>query len=398
MIKIIIPQNNTNLMNDLSEDVLKNVVFCIFNTTDYEREFENRRFGRFIKIINTITNEIHFVCFSKSDNDSRNAHLMQFVSPAYIQFYNFNSNNKHIDIYLINPNRNDRTDYIKMFYRCFLTIGINILNLNELGISGIIPFKNYEDLKKYRNNTSERNIHNKQTYFTDDNEQISLYGKTFGANVMESFIFALTLKSIVKKPVLFYPVLDNNSDSIPQDQRQILEDKGIIFGDTIELQENGYSKPVSRITSRNTPNFHYNLLQKFGEKRCYLCGCDIEHLIIGSHIERVADIDRNSEYTEQIKAERATDGDNGLWLCANHDKMFEFGVIYFENELLRISNFVQDEFSQNFINKSIFETIIIYPNNLDSVGIINDGTFKIKNNHFNSNMREYIHKHINRIA
>lgn len=398
MIKVILPQNNTNLINDLSDDVLNDIVLRIFNTTTYEREFENRRNGRFVKVINESTDETHFVCFSNPNNNSRNAHLMQFVSPTYTEYYNDSTTNKYLDIYIINPDRNDRTDYIKMFYRCFLTIGIDILNIDQLGVSGIIPFVNYEDLKNYRSKTSGRNAHNRQTYFTDDDEQISLYGKTFGANAMESFIFALTIKEIVKKPVVFYPVLDNESESISSDQRMILEGNGVIFGDIIELQTNGYAKPVTRITSRNTPNFHYNLLQKFGEKRCYLCGCDMEHLVIGSHIERITDIDHETEYTDAVKAERATDGDNGLWLCANHDKMFEFGIIYFENRLLRIGAFIQDIFSQNYINKSIFETILIYPDDLNSVGVIEGFDFKIKPNHYNSRMSDYISKHIARVS
>ena len=33
-----------------------------------------------------------------------------------------------------------------------------------------------------------------------------------------------------------------------------------------------------------------NLFKKFGDKKCYLCDCDIDSLIIASHIHRVTDI------------------------------------------------------------------------------------------------------------
>ena len=33
-----------------------------------------------------------------------------------------------------------------------------------------------------------------------------------------------------------------------------------------------------------------NLFEKFGDKKCYLCDCDIDHMIIASHIHRVTDI------------------------------------------------------------------------------------------------------------
>lgn len=388
MIKIILPTNQ-NLLNDLTDVILQNVCNYIFNTTEYETESENRRTGRYIKIKNDETNEVHYVCFSNPNNNSRNAHLMQFVSPTYVEFYNDNSENKHLDIFLINPSGNDRTDYIKMFYRCFITIGINILNLNDLGITGIVAFNSYEDLKSYRNQTSGRNTHNRSTYFTDDDEQISIYGKTFGANAMESFIFGLTIKKIVEKLVVFYPVLDNESDSLSVEQRNILTSEGLTYGDSIELSPTGFAK-ATRDTSRNTSVFRYNLLQKFGDKQCYLCGCDLEHLVIGAHIERITDIDHNTSYTPDQKSERATDGDNGLWLCANHDKMFEYGIIYFEQYIMRVGAFISEQLQQNFIEKSVFDMRQVYFN--DIKGTI----FEVKQEHRNEKMLDYINKHLNR--
>ena len=38
----------------------------------------------------------------------------------------------------------------------------------------------------------------------------------------------------------------------------------------------------------------------------------------------------NSTLDETEKRRRAVDGDNGLWLCATHDKLFEYGKIYFD--------------------------------------------------------------------
>lgn len=401
MIKVILPRNNSNLVRDLSNEVLRDVVYRIFNTSDFieEDDLSNRRNGRFIKIVDDASNHVYYICFSNPNNDSRNASLMQFVSPSYIEFYNDPLPNKTLCIYIINPSRNDRTNYIRMFYRCFQTIGINILNADQLEIPEITPFVNYEDLKRYRGETSGRNMHNKQSYFIDDESQISLYGKTFGANTMESFIFALTLKKIADKRVVFYPVVDNNSRDVSAGQRNILIDLGVEFEEAIELfSSDGYAKPNSRGGSRNTPVFHYNLLKKFGEKRCYLCGCDMEHLIIGSHIERVSDIDRSASYNNDEKARRSSDGDNGFWLCANHDKMFEYGIIYFEDYLLSINSIIVNPEDLQFIHKSIFETRPIFSDDLISVGNIEDNKFNIKQDHFNNNTADYISKHLGRIG
>lgn len=387
MIKVVLPRNNSNLINDLSELVLRDVCNILFGSSAYSIEYVDRRIGRYIKIINDFNDEVHYVCFSNPNNNSRNAHLMQFVSPTYVEYYKDNAVNKHLNIYLINQSGNDITDYIKMFYRCFTTIGIRMLNLQ--GVSGILPFNSYEDLKSYRNLTSGRNAHNRSTYFSDDENQVSIYGKTFGANAMESFIFGLTIRRIVEKKVVFYPVVDNESENISTEQQRILTTSGISYGDIIRLLPTGYAR-ATRDTSRNQSVFKYNLLQKFGDQQCYLCGCDVEHLIIASHIERVTDIDSNASYTSDQKAERSTDGDNGIWLCASHDKMFEYGIIYFEGNELRVRSFIGNDTQKRFIEKSIFEMRKVYFDDLS------EPIFKIQAEHYTNKMREYINKYLER--
>lgn len=389
MIKIFIPENNLNLLNDLTDLLLEDVCIRIFKIKDYIVVNEQRRVGRYIRLINDETNEIHVVCFSNYRNDSRNARLMQFVSPAYVEYYNLISDNKHIDVYLVNQASNDETDYIKMFYRCFLTIGISILNLEDL--PNIVPFTSYEDVKSYRNQTSVRNSHNRSTYFTDDNNQISIYGKTFGANAMESFIFALTILKIVDRPVVFYPVLDNESVQLSQEQVRIMSESGISYGSIIDLLPSGYARPT-RNSSRNQSVFKYNLLQKYGDQQCYLCGCNLEHLIIASHIERVTDIDKNESYSLSHKAERSTDGDNGLWLCASHDKMFEYGVVYFEEKVLKVKKSITNQQQKDFIQASIFKMRQIYYDNSVELEV------KIKSEHYSHMMQEYLSKHTERLS
>lgn len=41
----------------------------------------------------------------------------------------------------------------------------------------------------------------------------------------------------------------------------------------------------------------------------------------------VADIKHDARYTEEEKLSCATDGENGLWLCHNHHKMFDENII-----------------------------------------------------------------------
>ena len=401
MIEVILPSKGA--LADLSDEVISLVVQKIYHVSEYQVSSEARGIGRYIKVRNTDDGSIHYACLSNPENDSRNARLMQFASPAYVDYEKDESDNKSFDIYIIRPSHNDRTDYAKLFYRCFVTMGINILNLDELQLADISPFNSYEDLKSYRDRTSDRNSHNRQTFFVDESneyaDQISIYGKTFGANAMESFIFAITLAKIASKKVVFYQVLDNGSSALSDAQREVLKNEGVEFGENINLLPSGRATPSStRDTSRNTPVFHYNLLEKYGEKRCYVCGCDMEHMIIGSHIERISDINHNVNYNDAEKSRRATDGDNGLWLCANHDKMFEYGIIYFDGATLQIENLPNESTDRPYINHS-FETIgKIYQADLASIGEIQNGQFQIRREHYNTNMRDYLEKHKSRIV
>lgn len=87
-----------------------------------------------------------------------------------------------------------------------------------------------------------------------------------------------------------------------------------------------------------SPQFIYNLLSKFdGEKKCALCGCKIERIIQAAHIYPVADIRKRHDLDFSAKFKLAVDGDNGIWLCENHHKLFDSGLIWFEEGKLCIS-------------------------------------------------------------
>ncbi len=398
---------NRGILISLEDVILKKIVESIYgDNAEFEILTEDRQKGRYIKVVNLEEDEIHFVCLSNPGNNSRNARLMQFIPPTYMAYSKESSfTNKKIDAYIIEPTNNDKTNYAKMSYRCCATLGIKILNESELGFfDNINPFVQYEEFKECRNKTSERNSHNNQTYFIDESndfaDQISIYGKTFGANGMEAFVLAMTLSKLTDKPIVFYQVIDNNTNQISEAQRDFLRENDVVIGDvSIELEENGSVRTTDDTnTSRNTPVYHYNLLKKFGEKRCYICGCDMEHMVIGSHIERITDINHNTSYSNTEKNRRATDGDNGFWLCANHDKMFEFGIIYFDGATLKVGTLLHEETDKAYIDHSFKSLDEVYDNELTSVGAILDDHFIIRDEHYNQNMRDYLQKHKNRVT
>ena len=66
--------------------------------------------------------------------------------------------------------------------------------------------------------------------------------------------------------------------------------------------------------------FRTKLLER--NKKCALCGVSMESCLIASHIKPW----RNSTPEEKL------DANNGLLLCPNHDKLFDIGLISFDEE------------------------------------------------------------------
>ena len=58
-----------------------------------------------------------------------------------------------------------------------------------------------------------------------------------------------------------------------------------------------------------------------------MCSCNIDAIIQGAHIWPVAYIKADNTLTIDEKWDMATDGNNGLWLCENHHKLFDRNLI-----------------------------------------------------------------------
>ncbi len=98
--------------------------------------------------------------------------------------------------------------------------------------------------------------------------------------------------------------------------------KIVNIDDELEKQE------FENNNSLRSPRFHAHLLDKSGEKRCVLCNCGISEIIQGAHIWPVADIKRVTTLSDQEKLAYATDGENGLWMCQNHHKLFDSNILF----------------------------------------------------------------------
>ena len=82
--------------------------------------------------------------------------------------------------------------------------------------------------------------------------------------------------------------------------------------------------------SLRSPRYVLNLFNKLGNKHCALCNCEIPELIQGAHIWPVSAIKKAPALSLDQRLEYALDGENGIWLCENHHKMFDEGMISFD--------------------------------------------------------------------
>ena len=417
MIKVILP---THLYNRMSDEEIMDI--CNLSCSDInfykEEEMRGHNSGQYIKLF--YNNIIKYVCLSREDLNARNAFILQNFPTAYQHFIEEENKNKVFEYY-IRYFGQPHPPYVIFSYKILLTAGIKILNIDKVVPSSNVnpfidfrtPFLDLKQMRSYRFDLSQRNSENNSTTFEEENDNILIYGKTYGANGRETAAISLALSNLSNnKKMKLYLVNERDEAhlaSIDSANKAIFDSLNMEICDNILDFE--YNANPDDIAKRDTPRFHYNLLQKFHEKKCYLCNCDIEKLIIGSHIHRVTDIIHSTE-EEIVKKQQIIDRDNGFWLCANHDKLFEWGFIYFENDKLIISdklNNSQREFVKNItfdipekmlenrlnVNSNIDNSSLMVAEKLELYGV--EPAFHILKEHYNENMHKYLEKHKNRV-
>jgi predicted restriction endonuclease len=85
-----------------------------------------------------------------------------------------------------------------------------------------------------------------------------------------------------------------------------------------DVEDKGYIKECISKARVNQGKFREKLLRKYG--KCCLCGLSIPDLLVASHIKPW----NISSEKEKLSL------DNGLLLCAMHDKLFDKGFISFD--------------------------------------------------------------------
>ena len=323
-----------NILNFLHLPLIQNVEYIDGN-------------GRCVIIENN--NEKIYVIVSRKSADARNAFLAQYIPTVLSEFIDDNCTSKKIYIFLLDTSEKAKTNFIIDTYRVAKTLGIDIINEKDLKISPIMPYVTFKDWKYAKTDRQNYNPSNNSSYAMEEETEYTIFGKLYGANGKESSFTACQLAKIAEKEnkkINFVQVKEHGTESISNTDRKLLEYYNVNVSDGAIILKDKQIHDKS--TCRKQDEFKYNLLEKYGTKKCYLCGCDIEQNIIASHIHRITDID-HSTLSDADKRMQAVDADNGFWLCANHDKMFENGIITFNQNGNLVINPLMKKNQINFI-------------------------------------------------
>lgn len=273
----------------------------------------------------------HYITFSEKNIGGRNSSV-QSVPTAFNMFFSNPYPKKKLYYYFLQFEGNAETDYQMLIYRLMATVGFEFLNAETALSNSITPFASIEDIMFNRRINSGRNRSNNSSYITkSDRGQIEIYGKTYGANKYETSLMCYAAANLWREgqTINLFEVLEGDLKELPASSLNVIEQMGVIsvIPTDMTLEKTFFENQ----NSLRSPRYTFNLLERLGSKHCALCGCEIPELIQGAHIWPVADIKRERTMSFEDKLSCAIDGENGLWLCENHHKMFDEHMITFGN-------------------------------------------------------------------
>ncbi len=313
----------------LTKDILSDVCFTLTSKRKFTVTFDNTGYniGRLATL--EYNGIISYISFSEFEIGSRNSFFQSFPS-ALVKYHQEINPHKNIYFYFLAPNGNIETDYFLFMYRLMKTAGTIFLNETTYLSSAVSPFNTVSDIIAQRDLNRGRNRGNASSYVTvDENDTLQIFGKTYGANKYETTLLCIAIHKITPYSMELYEIQEGNLKKLPRDARSVIVNLGInvITSDLVLEREEFETNDSLR-----SPTYIYNLLEKLGEKKCYLCNCEVPQIIQGAHIWPVASIKRADNLSIDSKIQYATDGDNGLWLCNNHHKLFDINMLYIASD------------------------------------------------------------------
>lgn len=323
-------QKKTSAYADLlTPDILADVCRRITGRRDFRCVFDDEGYNKGRMAVLEYRGIKSFISFSETEASGRNSSF-QSVPSALNAYYLDRAPKKNLYFYFLPTVGNYETNYFLFMYQLMMSAGIVFLNAEDYLSHQVAPFATIGDVIRSRNKNRGRNASNNSSYITrNEDGRIEIYGKTYGANKYETTLLAVALSRMTTEPIDLIQISEQDLNVLPEASQRVIEQIGNLHLRTssITLEKRLFEDE----DSLRSPRYIYNLLHKLGPKKCALCGCETPQLIQGAHIWPVARIKSDEHLCFEKKLQFATDGENGLWLCNNHHKMFDDNLIVIQS-------------------------------------------------------------------
>lgn len=334
--------------DSLSDDILKDICKKITGDDEYDVQYDKKQnVGRVI--ILKYSNKTAYISLSLTVPRGRDS-AVQTVAPAYNIYCQSNEKNKELYYYFLGKGNKFETPYFISAYRQMLTIGFKFLNPENL-TTPISSYNSIDDLISSRKINTSKNTGNRASYITKStSKDIEIYGKTYGANKYAAAMLGYTAACLIRSTdynLTFYEIIEGDLKHMSKSCKKTLSLLGniTIISTDIEFQKENEQKT----DNLRSPLYTVHLLDRIGPKKCALCSCEIQEIIQGAHIWPVSIIKKQAlSYDEKFA--HAVSGDNGMWLCQNHHKLFDESIIQFSLDGTILYN-TTDQKNQRFLYK-----------------------------------------------
>ncbi len=330
----------------LKPDILQDVCVRLTGRRDYSAVFDDNNYnkGRLAELQHE--GKRYFITFSESDAKQGRNYCFQSVPSALNTWAIETGGVGNLYFYFLPTGGNYASAYFSFMYRLMQTMGVVFMNADSFLARPVMAFNSVADLSLTRDANRSRNSGNNSSYITiGEDGSVQVYAKTYGANKYESTLLGMALSRLTDGSVDMYQICEGGLKQLPARSMQALD---IVGGGRIKVIPTDMTMEMARFKesdSLRSPQYTYNLLALRGRKKCSLCDCDVPEIIQGSHIWAISQIKHAPGLSLDDRLKYALDGENGLWLCENHHRMFDAGIISFEfgGKVLLRNNLLQTQ-------------------------------------------------------
>lgn len=367
----------------LTDSVLTDICQRVTGQSHYRVVKDHSTYNKGRLIYVEYDNVLYYVSLSEENIGGRNSSL-QSVPTAINLYYADTRRNKRLCYYFLPHNGNAFTAYHLFVYKMMMTAGVQFLNISQYYQGTIAPYSNVDDLIVDRRDNQISNSSNNSSYVSKSSDRIQIYAKTFGASKYESTLLAIAVSHIADKPVELFNICEQDLKVLPQSSVKTINALGnvALYNTSLFLDKHQPADESERAKLRSA-SYLYNLYNRIGYKKCALCGCEIPEIIQGAHIWGVSQISHTEGLDEETRFAHAVSGDNGLWLCQNHHKLFDANIIMIDsNGHVRIKDSLVAK-DAAFIRNTTFNT-------LDDAIMTDDFRWYISKRNEELNLAQYI--------